>query len=242
MASGVSTNPGLSSLDFMSNPSTLLLNLKADKDGKITIKRDAFKNQPAMLTVVALDLTACVYRRHDLKRDVTPKFKDLRLATRNALHANDHYTEQNQITPVQLGTKFTISDITTSSFEFYDSLEKAFNLLVTLSDGSTQATLKEFNFVLKWLELSENEKKEKYNEYACHELHFFIYKKDRVFFDKIVKPYLVNKKDKTFLDLYLLDEDLSSFVEPWRFSRLNIVEQILLYHKIGSAGMCNTLE
>lgn len=231
-----SANPGKASLDFMSAPSTLLLNLKADKDGVINIKRDAFKNQPAMLTVVAIDLSSCVYRRYDLKHDANPKFKDLRLATRNALHPNEHYTEQNQITPVQSGTKFTIADITTSSFEFYDSLEKAYNLLITLSDGSTQATLKEFNFVLKWLELSEDQKREKYNEFACHELHFFVYKKDRAFFDAVIKPYLANKKDKTFLDHYLLDEDVSSFVEPWKFARLNVVEQILLYHKIAASG------
>ena len=46
----------------------------------------------------------------------------------------------------------------------------------------------------------KSEKIEKYRTYACHELHFFICRKDREFFDKIIRPYLENKKEPTFLD------------------------------------------
>ena len=33
---------------------------------------------------------------------------------------------------------------------------------------------------MDWPELEESEKIEKYRTYACHELHFFIYRKDRI--------------------------------------------------------------
>ncbi len=48
----------------------------------------------------------------------------------------------------------------------------------------------------------------------------------------VVAPYLKNKKDKTFLDRWLLDEDLAGFLEPWRFERLNAVERVLLARRL----------
>ena len=36
------------------------------------------------------------------------------------------------------------------------------------------------------------------------------------FFAAVVKPYLANKKDNTFLDDYLIGSDLKQFLEPWR--------------------------
>jgi hypothetical protein len=95
-----SFNPGYSNLDFLVTPAHLLLNLKADKNGIITIKRDLFKNQPAMLTVIAVDLTACVYRRYALNQEASPKFKDLRLAVRNALAANGTYCNNSISRPI----------------------------------------------------------------------------------------------------------------------------------------------
>jgi hypothetical protein len=48
----------------------------------------------------------------------------------------------------------------------------------------------------------------------------------------VVRPYLVNKKDKTFLDHWLLEDDLGDYLQPWRFGRLNTVERILLAQRI----------
>lgn len=67
-----------------------------------------------------------------------------------------------------------------------------------------------------------------YSKFACHELSFFIQRKDREFFKSTVLPYLSNKKDKTFVDHYLLGDDLKPYLQPWRFTRLNVVERILL--------------
>ena len=46
------------------------------------------------------------------------------------------------------------------------------------------------------------------------------------------KPYLANKKDKTFLDHWLLGDDLSEYLEPWEYGRLNTVERVLLAQRI----------
>ena len=52
------------------------------------------------------------------------------------------------------------------------------------------------------------------------------------YYDAVVKPYLANKKDKTFLDHFLLGDDLSEYAQPWRYERLNTVERVLLAQRL----------
>ena len=51
----------------------------------------------------------------------------------------------------------------------------------------------------------------------------------------MILPYLENKKDKTFVDHYLLSDDVTGFVDPWRYSRLNMAERVFLSHRLGEA-------
>jgi hypothetical protein len=76
------------------------------------------------------------------------------------------------------------------------------------------------------------EKREKYSKYACHELDFFLYRKDAEFFKTVVLPYLRNKKDKTFLDHWLLNDDLTAYATPWAFEQLNVAERILMGQRL----------
>src|SRR5207244_172081 len=126
---------------------------------------------------------------------------------------------------LQKGQPFVIADVTASRFEAYDSLAKVYALYATLLPDPKLA---ELAFVLHWPKLKPEEKRAQYSKHASHELHFFLAKKDPAFFREVVKPYLANKKDKTFLDRWLLEEDLSAFLQPWQYGRLNTVERILL--------------
>ena len=47
-------------------------------------------------------------------------------------------------------------------------------------------TLAEFSFIIEWPKLSRAQKQEKYSKYACHELNFFISRKDPEFFRDVV--------------------------------------------------------
>ncbi|MGB5687602.1 MAG: hypothetical protein WBM35_17470, partial [Candidatus Electrothrix sp.] len=93
-------------------------------------------------------------------------------------------------------------------------------------------TLAEFNFITNWPEHSLSKKKELYKKYASHELHLFLAKKDPEFFQTVVQPYLANKKDKQFVDDWLLERPLQKYLEPWAYDRLNIVERALLARRI----------
>ena len=57
-------------------------------------------------------------------------------------------------------------------------------------------------------------------------------KKDPAFFEDAVLPFLANKKDKTFMDHWLLGESLKDYFSPWQYERLNIVERILLGQRV----------
>jgi len=97
------------------------------------------------------------------------------------------HAKQKQVSILEAEKDFKVEDFTTSRFRSIDSLRDAYDLLLTINGSST---VREFGFLMDWPELEENEKIEKYRTYACHELHFFIYRKDREFFDKIIRPYL----------------------------------------------------
>jgi len=158
---------------------------------------------------------------------VPTQVRDLRLL--DALDPAKHFTEQKNISVARAGVPFVINDLTTSKHEVYDSLGKVYMLYATLSND---ATLREFAFILNWPKMKPEEKREMYSKYACHELHFFLAQKDKAFFDTVVQPYLRHKKDKTFLDEYLIGADLREYLKPWRFARLNVVERILLSRRI----------
>ncbi|MEI8121655.1 MAG: hypothetical protein WCI20_06360 [bacterium] len=212
---------GYMGLDFLKQPAVTLLNLAPDKEGRILIPRTAFKGLPC-LRVLAVDPTATVLRNATLE-DSPVETRELRLAT--GLDPRKNFAEQKRITPVAANTKATIGDVTTARFERYDTVAKAYRLLSTLNGD---ASFSEFSFIANWPNLDEKEQRRLYAKYACHELSFFLYHKDPKFFTSTIAPYLKNKKDKTFMDHWLLGDDLAGYVESWRFGRLNAAERVLL--------------
>ncbi|MFO0984153.1 MAG: hypothetical protein U1E76_20935 [Planctomycetota bacterium] len=150
---------------------------------------------------------------------------DLRLMA--GLDPNGHFTEASRISVVT--SELVLPDITTSEIETYDTLRRVYELFVALS---ANPTLIEFGFALGWPKLSADEKRARYSQYASHELDFFLYRKDPGFFDAVVKPFLANKLEQTFLDEWLLDHDLRRYLEPWAWEQLNTFERILLAQRI----------
>ena len=97
---------------------------------------------------------------------------------------------------------------------------------------NSDANFKKFRFVLDWPKQEAEKKRELYSLHVCHELNFFLLKKDPEFFDSVVKPYLANKHDKTFLDEWLLGMDVSRYTQPWAYAGLNTFERVLLLQKL----------
>src|SRR5579864_8389590 len=216
--------------DFLADSSTVLVNLIPDKDGVVKLSRKVL-GPHAMIHVVAVDPVSTTYRCVFLPEQKAG-FVDLRL--RNGLDPKSHFTQQKQISILDGGKPFVLADAAGARFEVYDSLPKVYSLYATLSKDSKLA---EFAFILTWPKLKAEEKRALYSKFACHELNFFLLKKDPDFFHNVIRPYLANKKDKTVLDHWLLGDDLREFVQPWQYGRLNAVERVLLaQHLAGEPG------
>ncbi len=219
------TAQDFSTLDFLADTSAVLVNLKPDDKGLVSIPREELGPHQEIL-VVALDVDSTVSRHVSLP-SADRRFLDLRLA--RGFDPEKHFTQRKHISILKKGDEFTLSDISTAKFENYDSLAKVYSLYATLSGDPKLA---EFRFILDWPTLKPEEQREKYSKYACHELNFFLLKKDPQFFAQVVRPYLANKKDKTFLDEWLVQAELAPYLKSWEYHQLNVVERILLSQHI----------
>lgn len=217
---------GGTNLDFLATSAPVIYNLVPDKEGVVRIERKALGDRQHV-QVYAEDLHHASWRTLTLPEAPT-KFADQRLAKN--LDPAKSFTEEKEISVLETGKTLVLTDAQTGKLETYDTLGSIHTLFTTLSHDEHLA---DFAWLLDWPKLKEDEKREKYGEFACHELNFFLQRKDKTFFDAVVKPYLENKKDMTFMDEFLLGRDLAHHLEPWAYSRLNMVERILLAQKIG---------
>jgi hypothetical protein len=219
-------HPGVfPNLDFLPRHTPILTNQRLDAQGLLNIPLEAL-GSGQLVRVVVVDGDELVAAEIALpSRPFTPRDRRLRAS----LDPELHLTEQRRIEFLGAGERATLADVNTAEAEVFDDLRAVYRLYRTLSgDGE----LAKFAFLLDWPGLSAERKGELYSEFACHELHLFLYRKDRPFFDAVVRPYLANKGRRTFLDHWLLGDDLGGYLEPWAFGRLNVMERILLARRL----------
>lgn len=208
-------------LDYVPRPSTVLLHVDVDENGVATIQREAL-NGLHMVHLVAVDDNWTDYREISLAEEVwTPV--DLR--QQNTFPLNAHVSQQQRIKSLLQGETLRLREEAVSRMMVYDSLEKIYGLYRTMLPNSALA---QFEFIARWERLTAEEKRDFYDQYASHELHLFIARRDPKFFRSAVRPLLENKKEKQFMDRYLLGEDLQEFSKPWAFQQLNTLEKVLL--------------
>ncbi len=204
---GSASRRGFACFDFMSEPEAVFANLRPGKDG-----------------VVEVDLRAGGAGMQDVSVVVTDgrSIDEARLAGRLAPFA-----------PRDLRVKQGFDALANSSrTKSYSTVGELYALMKSLSSG--EGNFAEFGFVADWAEKGLDEKRELYGKYASHELDFFLYEKDRAFFDSVVVPNLKNKRQKDFMDKWLLGEDVGEYAKPGRLQDLNVLEQCLLARRVVS--------
>ncbi len=214
-------------VDFLAASGISVFNVAPGDDGVLRVKLTDL-GDCSHVRVVAVDPMTAV-ERHLALPAKKPASLDLRLA--EGLNPKRHFTQRDEVTVLLPDKEFVIDDVAAADFEAYETIGDVFQLFRTLSEGKA-GHLEEFAFLLDWPEKELAEKRKLYSKYASHELNFFLQRKDAEFFESVVRPYLANKRDATFMDLYLLGEDLSHFLNPWRFAQLNVVERILLAERL----------
>lgn len=215
----------LASYDFLAAPAVVIANLRPDAQGVLRVPRAALGSaQLARWMVVDSASTSTA----DLPLpEIAPAHRDRSL--RLALDAEGHFAEERRVEPLPAGASIVVDDVRTGKLELVDTLSRAHQVLLASRDD---AALREFSFVTRWPSLDAAEQQKKYSQYACHELNLFLYVKDPPFFERVIRPYLANRLHKTFVDRWLLGEDLTAYLEPWAFGRLNTLEQVLLARRV----------
>ena len=213
------------SLDFLPAPAVVLANLRPDAQGTIRIPRGELGGaqsvrvilvDPAVTSVADLALPATELRPRDLR---------LRLA----LDADGHFREERGVEGAPAGARLVVEDVRSGKLELVDTTARAHQVLLSLGAPDP---LREFAFVTQWHALDDATRRARYSKYACHELHLFLYFRDPEFFARVVRPYLAHKRHRTFVDRWLLGEDLSHYRDPWAFGRLNALELVLLARRL----------
>ncbi len=216
-------------LDFLAKGTVALLNLEPGEDGVVTIDRDQLGDKQ-LVRIIVQDPTWTLARHVELPERGL-KYRDMRLASELALDPDQHFAQRKEYSVLNADEDFELTDIQSARFQHYDDLGDVYRYYVTLTGN---AQLGEFSFLMSWPQKTDEEKQQLYTKYACHELNFFLQRKDPEFFDAVVAPYLANKIHKTYLDDYLVNGELARFAQPWEFRRLNTVEQILLGRRVTS--------
>jgi len=198
----IPTQPDLS---FLATAAPALLNLRPSADGTVTIPRAALGDRQ-YLRVLAVDRDSSAVRDFALPAAARPS-RDLRLA--RLLDPAKHFSRQNIVTVLEKDAAFRFDNALAAQFQSIGHLGGVQQLFFNLTKNPR---LNEFSWLLEWPAFDEAKKRSLYSQYACHELHFFLYQKDRPFFDAVVKPFLASKRERTFMDDYLLQADLTPAV------------------------------
>jgi hypothetical protein len=210
-------------LDFLGAPALILPDLELDEAGTRILPVECLGGR-GVVRVVLLDGEHLVGAQCAVSHPSLP-LRDGRIKAE--LDPTLSWALQGEALALQTGDSRRIQG---STFRLYDTLLKAWSLLEALD---TTHRCVRIDALKRWPSLSEEEKLRAYSEHACSELHFFLYSKDRPFFDRVIRPYLANKRHRTFLDRYLLQEDLSGYRDPALFARLNALERVLLSRHLG---------
>ncbi|MBL8888509.1 MAG: hypothetical protein JNL67_00925 [Planctomycetaceae bacterium] len=212
-------------LDFLAQASKVIDGLGPNENGRITLPLASLGKQQ-YLTIMVVDVFSQVVTSHSLPvADLSTQ--DLRLV--NALPVEKPVALSREATALAANESLEISDLLTSRFAAVASLEDAWTMMLA---NTQDAELSKFEFLIRWSELDNQSKYEKYQSHACHEVNYFLYRKDRAFFDQVVRPVIEQRRVKTFFDEFLLERDLSHWTQPWQFARLNDFEKILLAQRL----------
>ena len=221
--------PRFADRGFLAEAPRVLADLRPDERGLVVVPL-AELGPGTWIRVCAVDDDACVGAELALPwRDVA--LRDRRLgAPRDAVAP---LGEARVVDVLAAGEERRLADDPRSRYALLGTFGQLFSLLRTLTDDRE---LDRFAPLTRWPELSREERLEHYDDLACHELHVFLREKDPAFFDEVVRPYLSNKRERTFLDRWLLDEPLERYLEPAAFARLGRVEQVLLLERVAPTG------
>jgi len=226
-----------SNLEFLGVPSVTYANLKPNDMGKIEITPDMYTEQHRLLYFVAVDEDNTVLRHVILGESMEPQYTN-DCTLNPGLPVTEHYLESRRCMCLMPDDSLQLEDILTSEFEPFEGIDELFYLYRALKgqeSAAAKAQISKYEWLVRWASIDISEKLENWEMYQSNEVNYFLYRKDKDFFNNVVVPALKSKLQKSFFDKYLLDEDLTPYIRLDLFVTLNCFEKILLAEKIQGA-------
>ncbi len=217
--------------EFLANGAVVIANLVPDKDKQIQFDTNAFRNATDIL-IVAVHPFGTTYKR--LSLPLKGERQTVNRHLQKSFDSDKHFAERERIRILKAKEKAELGDAGSNRVRIYGSISELFTLYTSLLQATpspfaqSAKAMQDFQFITRWDEMSDKEKRQKYNDFACHELHFFLYHHDRKFFDTVILPYLANKFEPQFMDDWLLSRNLEKWIKPWQLEKLNSAERVLL--------------
>lgn len=218
----VQADPAFATHDFLAHPALIVADLRPDADGVVRVPQEALAHA-AHATVVCVDPSGSSSRTVPLPWAAPLTTRDRRVAA--ALPADRHLREVRRLEPAPSGHVLRLTSRATVRIELADTVDKLYRALCALSGD---AELAAWDWLPRWPTLPRAERLRLYGQHACHELAVFVRFRDPALFDDVLRPYVANKLHKTFVDRWLLGDDLGAWLEPWRLDRLDAIELALL--------------
>ncbi len=226
------------SRDFLATPAAIRWDLQPLATGEIRVSfRDLGDRQ--MVQIYAEDGQHAVWREVAVRQAAAER-RDVRM--NRPLDPTRSFAEERASTAIGAGGKVRFADAATTKFQTFGTVGEAFGVLKTLlrnhpsapvgGDAQNVILSGGLDWLSGWEALNAETKRARYSEFVSHEVNLFLWRKDPVFFREVIRPYLANKKSRTVVDDFLLEEDLTSYLEPWRYGRLNVMEKLLLAIRI----------
>ena len=214
-----------SDYDFLADPGLVVANLVPDADGIVTVPADVIGGMPIVRVVVCDPATVIQTTLAGPLTDA--KTRDLRI--KRTLDPQVAYSMDESVSVASPQSPLDLSSLGSAQVQTIGSVAALLKLYKTLT---SDPRLAEFDVLGRWDGLNRREKLNAYSRLACHELHVFLWAHDRPFFDEVIRPYLANKKEKQFVDDWLLDNNLSSYAKLWKYTRLNAAERAMLAMRV----------
>lgn len=208
---------------FLAQGTRIIANIPADAQGRIVLDTKDFDGLTDV-ALIAITPGSTAQARIALPWTGPRKLADRRL--QQSFDLNKHFIQKESVLALGADQATDLGDVGVTRIRIYNSIAELIPMLDTILNG--QAQYRRFDFLRTWGSMSDKEKEAKYSQYACHELDLFLYKHDAEFAKRVVVPHLRNKSPRQLVDDWILEQNLSEYLLPWRYQQLNTLERVLL--------------
>ncbi|GLE04547.1 hypothetical protein PINS_up013502 [Pythium insidiosum] len=232
-----------SSTSFLSGAS-LAIKCVPNAFGEVSVELGripCFKHDHGLVTelsVIALDYASQNATSHEALLGFTTMegattTRDVRISADEALHSRFASTQLRLHKLLRKEDSCVLPRTHSSKFALYETIPSVMDLWETLCSESKLRDL--ITHLKDWSSLSLKDRLKFFYANTSDDLNFYLFHKDRAFFDKFVEPLLQAKLQKSFVDLYLLGNSslmTQRYLVPRTFEKLSVVEKLLLAERV----------